>query len=89
MGVSFRFYSFLVGTIIFVQTTITSCHEDETYRFYLINDEFFTSDTVDYYNEGIIFRSNRPYNECHEELYYLDSVQPGHSYYCSCGWEDD
>ena len=73
---------------------LSSCHKDESYYCYLIEDDFFEPDTVDVFYEGfwIHKKTSKPEEKCSEakdELDTLNAWDLNYSCHCSCEWIPD
>lgn len=75
---------------------LQSCHKDQSYYCYLIEDNLWYNDTLASYNEGFWFHKKKsvPEDECYEDKVYQDSVYEANFDFfstcsCSCGWEAD
>ena len=72
-----------------------SCHEDETYYCYLVEEKWpGEQDTLSTYDEGFWFYKKRqvPEDECkvaRADLIIANQYDPTYSVWCDCGWEPD
>lgn len=69
-----------------------SCHPDESYHCYLLErTDYFNPDTLDHYDQGLIYKKSKPEEECSEDRWKLDSIDEYDTFYyeCSCGWKPD
>ncbi|OIQ36374.1 MAG: hypothetical protein BM555_02755 [Crocinitomix sp. MedPE-SWsnd] len=73
-----------------------SCHKEENYYCYLVDTEnYWVTDTLDCWGEGLIYKKGRPEDKCYERLYEIDSLKEAGdpwytgSYSCWCDWEPE
>ncbi len=73
---------------------LNSCHEDQTYYCYLVEENWPDHDTLETYDEAFWFykKKQKPEDECkvaRADLIIENQYNSGYSCSCECGWEDD